>query len=107
MKGAGNSPRPPRSTIKKPMKTYSLSNEEKSNLQFRKAVGEYIDGLVKNDVQLYLEFNVKKRLGLNPEDKITEIDFESGEVRVEAESDKITLPTDAQIKSISKPPKGD
>lgn len=85
----------------KSVKTFSLSNEEKSNLQFRRSVLDYLKTIIEQDVQMYLEIYVKKRLGLNQDDKISEIDFTAGEIRVEPGDSKITLPTNEEVTKIT------
>ena len=84
------------------MKTYSLTPEEKSNLQFRKAVSEYLTDMVQQDVKLYVEFNVKKRLGLGKTDQVTEVDFDNGQIHVESDKDRIAVPSNEEVAAITK-----
>jgi len=87
------------------MKKYTLSTEEKSNIDFRKAVMGYLvgdkdhPGLIAQDLVLYIETQVKKRLGLSDKDKVSDIN--GTEITVEEES-RIVLPNDEQTSTITK-----
>jgi len=50
---------------------YNLSKEEKSNLDFRRAVGEYLMQIVQADIRAYSIYNVLTRLSIPRDSKFT------------------------------------
>ena len=83
------------------MKKYTLTEVEKSNLTKRKIMlsqQEYLAHLIEQDMSIYVEMTIKKRLGLSPEDT-PEIDIEAGEVRLK---DKVYAPTLEETAQIAK-----
>lgn len=91
-------------------KQFTLSEEEKLNLEGRQKAEGYVvsvlarlvKGAIQEDMQDYVNNVVKKRLDLKPEDLIT-VDIDTGKIEV-IEPDKkssLILPNYAQQKKIN------
>ena len=82
------------------MKKYSLTNEEKSNLAFRKSVLDYLTSIVQQDTAMFVELNIKKRLSLGNDDVIEEVDFKTGEIQVTNSKTDIAVPSNEETASV-------
>jgi len=85
------------------MKKFTLTEQEKTNLLTRRAMKnqyEYLTHLVDQDMSIYVEMNIKKRLGMSPTDT-PQIDIDSGEVKLD---DKVYAPTPEETAQITKGP---
>lgn len=83
------------------MKQFKLTEEERVNGVTRASTRQmmgYLTHLINQDINGYVDFVVKKRLGLTPEEKV-EIDWEKGDVTLE---ETVVKPTDEDIAAIAR-----